>query len=250
MSLPAHRYDIREQHINEGQENRDGLQELKTKESNSFSLESFEKHMQEIIESHGPWHLKVGAAYSKIGTWCIRNGMLPDALVLYERDLLISRICIGNDSDLRVAGARYNLGLTLCRLGRFHEALQHLHKAFHARCKALGSTHHDIADTQSCIGGALLFLGRHREGVEWYEAALACRLLQSPSNHTSVAHDRLCLAEIQRSLGNCRAATQLGAAAYSAFLEALGPSNPSTVAASDLLDKLKAMANGKVRSFS
>lgn len=213
------------------------------------TLDTLVCDLEDVMNSYGPWDLNVGLMFCNVGNVCSRMGLLVEALMMYEKDLRIARCFTRNNDDLRVAGAHYNIGLTLCRLGRYSEALMHLEEALRVRRDRLHPLQPEIADTLSCIGGALALDGRPQDALTQYEEALACRQAALPPNHPSVAQSMLDLATVQRSLGRSSAALELGTAAHAALLSTLGPDHNSTVAAAGLLGDISAILSGKVRFF-
>ena len=211
--------------------------------SHIFALETYRTSLEDTIRSYGPWHLNTGAAFSTIGTYCSRVGMLVESLAMYEKDLQISKTCLADENDPRVAGAHYNVGLTLCRLGRYDAALPHLEAALRSRRSAPDPQLLDIADTESCIGGALVRLGLPGDALVRYESALACRRAVLPPEHLSVAQGMLDLATAHRALGQWAAAAQHASAAQAV----LGPDHPRAAAAAQVLHEASARLAGTVR---
>ena len=94
-------------------------------------------------------------------------GMLPEALAMYEKDLQITAHNLQPD-DLRVADAKYNVGLASCWVGRCSEGLVLLDEALDIRIAVLGPQHADVANALVCIGG-------HTGAVERYQRAMSIR---------------------------------------------------------------------------
>ena len=199
------------------------------------ALQSGKERLEYLIETSGPWDVKVGETYCILGNVYSRVGMHRDALAMYEKgvDIMRKTLC---DDDSRLAGTRYNIGLVCCKLRRFRRALPHLEQALMARTAALGPQHPDVADTLICVGGALAAQGRHADALERYDAALTARCAALGPDHPSITVTLRSSAVSLRSLGQHAVAAEREQRVHAMLLRQLGPDHPWTMDAARAAD--------------
>lgn len=134
-------------------------------------------HHQEVlginIKTHGKDHLDTAFSYSDVGCCFIGLGNYAQALENEQKALKIYRKNLGEDHPV-TSLSYYIIGISLNKLDRRDEALQHhqkalenLQKALQSCIKILGVNHPDTASIYENVGMILDEIGRHQEAQQY-----------------------------------------------------------------------------------
>jgi tetratricopeptide (TPR) repeat protein len=197
-------------------------------EEQQSSLLRLHQSIRVKILENGPRDMQVANFFCIIGDNYSRSGKMLEALSMFEKDL---QICLHSldQSNIRIATAKYNVGLAHCKAGSFPAAVPVLEDALRIRLGRLGPQHILVADTLTCLGGAYFHTERHAEALDAFQRVVSIRQAVSARDPVNVLKLALSLrnsASAHASLGqNDRAVAECGEA-HAVMVALLGSAHP------------------------